>query len=86
MARKKVTKKPKYSKDVEKEPKLARGVGQEIVAILIMILAVVLLLSSFGWGGDLANQVFATLRLSLGFAAFDGKTCGLHRSWVRYAA
>ncbi len=70
MARKKAAKKPKKTKDVEKEPKLARGVGQEIIAILIMIVAVVLLLSSFGWGGDFANQTFATIRLTLGLAAF----------------
>jgi DNA segregation ATPase FtsK/SpoIIIE, S-DNA-T family len=70
MARKKAAKKTKKTNDVETEPKLARGVLREIVAILIVLFAVVLLLAAFGWGGSLANQVFATLRLSLGLAAY----------------
>lgn len=68
MARNK--KKQKKTKEEPREPKLARSVRKEIFAIIIGVVAVLLLLAAFNFGGSLANTVFSYLRQALGFAAY----------------
>lgn len=62
--------KKKKKKSEPKIPTLSPGVPREIVAILLLLLAVLLLIAILGFGGSLVLAMFAALRQAFGLAAY----------------
>lgn len=68
MARRKSKKKSVPSLSLK--PQLGEGVAREIIAILLVAIAIILLFATFNFGGVLATGLFEGLRWLLGYTAF----------------
>lgn len=68
MARRKSKKKSVPSLSLK--PQLSEGVAREIIAILMVAIALILLFATFNFGGVLATGLFEGLRWLLGYTAF----------------
>lgn len=51
-------------------PNLGEGVGREIVAVLLVALAIIIIFAMFSFGGTLAVSLFEGLRYLFGFGAY----------------
>lgn len=69
MAKKKKRTNKKKS-NAPKKLEFADGIAQEIVAVLLIIIAVILLVAGFGLGGQLPTRMFNGLRTLVGFGAY----------------
>ncbi|TAK89045.1 DNA translocase FtsK [Patescibacteria group bacterium] len=68
MARRKSKKKSVPSLSLK--PQLSEGVAREIIAILLVAIAIILLFATFNFGGVLATSLFEGLRWLIGYSAF----------------
>lgn len=63
-------KKPTPRKKTDEELARAQGIGREIVAIILIGIAILLLLASFNIGGTLPSMLIVNLRLVIGYGAY----------------
>lgn len=63
-------KKKTTRKKSEEEIAHAKGIGREIIAVLLIGVAVLLLLASFNIGGTLPSMLIVNLRLAIGYGAY----------------
>ena len=85
MARRRTRKKSKRSK-AEKSGQLAPGVGKEILAIILVAIAILLIVGFFNAGGALTENLLQGLRLIIGLAAYSLPVVLLFLAWRLFAS